>query len=369
MEEITKTIEEASSILNRTAGVVDKDGTVIACTDPARVGSVDKLAAEIFLSDDDFAVTGNASYRKFGPNESPELVCFIEGTEQAAQINLDLLVNWLEAELEDGDEAHERETLVKNILLENELPGDIPLKAREYSIPYAAIRVVYSIKVKEENSLDSLEILKNMYPRRQVDFILPMDENTIALVKEFRRGEEEKVNDIAHQIVDTLSTEAMGKVKVGVGMPVETLRDISKSYREANLALTIGGIFKPTEDIMRYDNLGLGRLIYQLPPTLCQMFLDEVFEDKSYEQLDQEIINTIDTFFECDLNGSETSRKLFVHRNTLVYRLDKVQKITGLDVRTFEDAVLFKLASMVKKYLDYLENKSKLASEDKWWRT
>ena len=169
--------------------------------------------------------------------------------------------------------------------------------------------------------------------------------------------------------VDTLSTEAMGKVKVGVGMPVETLRDISKSYREANLALTIGGIFKPTEDIMRYDNLGLGRLIYQLPPTLCQMFLDEVFEDKSYEQLDQEIINTIDTFFECDLNGSETSRKLFVHRNTLVYRLDKVQKITGLDVRTFEDAVLFKLASMVKKYLDYLENKSKLASEDKWWRT
>ncbi len=367
MEDILKTIDEAAEILDRTVGVVDQDGTVIACSDPARVGSVDKLASEIFVSGDDFAVTGKSSYRKFGAGDSPEFVCFIEGTDQSAQTNLDLLVKWLKAELKDGDKDKERAALLKNILLENELPGDIPLKAREYSIPYAAIRVVYLVRVKEENSLDSIEIMRSMFPNRKLDFVLPMDEKNIALVKEFKRGAEEEIDLVAQQIVDTLNSESMGQVKVGIGLETETLKDCAKSYREANLSLTIGGIFDPALDIVRYDQLGLGRLIYQLPPTLCQMFLDEVFTEGSYEALDQETLSTIDTFFENDLNGSETSRKLFVHRNTLVYRLDKVEKITGLDVRQFEDAVLFKLASMVRKYLEYLEKDSE-DSSSKWWR-
>ena len=369
MDEITRCIEDTSDILDKTAGVADQDGTVIACTDSARVGSVDKLAAEIFVSEDDFAVTGKTSYRKFGSaNNSPEYVCFIEGTDHSAQVNLDLLVRWLQSVIEDGDKYQDRETLLKNILLENELPGDIPLKAREYSIPYAAMRVVYLIKVREDSYLDSIEILKSMFPNRKLDFVLAMDEKNIALVKEFNREADEEILEVANSIVDTLDSESMSRVKVGIGLQTETLKDCSKSYREASLALTIGGIFSPEKQIVRYDKLGLGRLIYQLPPTLCQMFLDEIFIEGSYEALDHETLNTIDMFFDNDLNGSETSRKLFVHRNTLVYRLDKVFKITGLDVRSFDDAVQFKLAAMVRKYLDYLKKESESNSSGKWWR-
>ena len=368
MEEIIKVIHEASGILDRVAGVTDSDGTVIACTNAARVGSVDKLASEIFASEDLFAVTGKMTYKKFGADEAPEFVCFIEGTDHMAQTNLELLTNWLIAALRDGNKDSDRDALLKNILLENELPGDIPLKAREYRIPYAALRVVYLIRIKEESSLDSLEILKSLFPNRKMDHVLAMDEENIVLVKEFYRDELGQMDKLAEHILDTLSSESMSSAHIGIGMPAETLKDCAKSYREASLAMTVGGIFNPDKHIMRYDRLGLGRLIYQLPPTLCHMFLDEVFPEGSYEALDHETLITIDKFFENNLNGSETSRQLFVHRNTLVYRLDKVEKITDLDLRTFEDAVLFKLASMVRQYLEFLEKDSTSSSSSRWWR-
>lgn len=368
MEEIIKVIHEASGILDRVAGVTDSDGTVIACTNAARVGSVDKLASEIFLSEDMFAVTGKMTYRKFGADETPEYVCFIEGTDHTSQMNLDLLSNWLVAAMRDGNKDSDRDALLKNILLENELPGDIPLKAREYRIPYAALRVVYLMRIKEENSMDCLEVLKNMFPNRKMDYVLAMDEENIVLVKEFYRDELGQVDTLADNIRDTLNAESLSSVYIGIGMPAETLKDCAKSYREASLALTVGGIFYSDKNVMRYDSLGLGRLIYQLPPTLCHMFLDEVFPEGSYEALDHETLITIDKFFENNLNGSETSRQLFVHRNTLVYRLDKVEKITGLDLRTFDDAVLFKLASMVHEYLEFLERDSTSSSSSRWWR-
>lgn len=368
MEEIIKVIQDASTILDRIAGVTDSDGTVIACTNQGRIGSVDKLASEIFSSDDMFAVTGKTTYRKFGADEAAEYVCFIEGTDHTAQTYLDLLTKWLIAALKDGNKNSDRDSLIKNILLENELPGDIPLKAREYRIPYAALRVVYLVRVDEDNSMDCLEIMRSLYPNRKMDYVLAMDEENIVLVKEFYRDELNQVDELASNILDTLNSESMSKARIGVGMPAETLKDCAKSYREASLAMTVGGIFNADAPIVRYDSLGLGRLIYQLPPTLCHMFLDEVFPEGSYESLDHETLVTIDKFFENNLNGSETSRQLFVHRNTLVYRLDKVEKITSLDLRTFDDAVLFKLASMVRQYLEFLEKDSTTTNTNKWWR-
>lgn len=369
MDEIIKVIQDASAILDRIAGVTDSDGTVIACTNQSRVGSVDKLASEIFASDDQMAVTGKTSYRKILVDNSPEYMCFIEGTDQNAQTYLELLSNWLIAALRDGNKDSDRDDLIKNVLLENELPGDIPLKAREYRIPYAALRVVFLIQVSEETSMESLEVMRSLYPNRKMDYVLAMDEEHIVLVKEFYRDELDQVDSMARDILETLNSESLTHVSIGIGMPAETLRDCAKSYREASLAMTIGGIFQPGEDIIRYDNLGLGRLIYQLPPTLCHMFLDEVFPEGSYESLDSETLVTIEKFFENNLNGSETSRQLFVHRNTLVYRLDKVQKITKLDLRTFDDAVLFKLASMVRQYLEFLEKDSTNSTNNKWWRS
>jgi carbohydrate diacid regulator len=184
---------------------------------------------------------------------------------------------------------------------------------------------------------------------------------------DYPRDNPDEINEIANQILDNLNAESMAKVHIGIGMPAETLKETAKSYREASLALTVGNIFDNENYVMRYDKLGLGRLIYQLPPTLCHMFLDEVFPKGAYEALDSETLLTIQKFFENNLNGSETSRQLFVHRNTLVYRLDKVQKITSLDLRSFDDAVLFKLASMVRKYLEKQEKGSLKSTGGKWW--
>ena len=163
---------------------------------------------------------------------------------------------------------------------------------------------------------------------------------------------------MARSIVDTLSGEFYTRATVGIGTAVVGVKDLARSFKEAQVALEVGKVFDTDKVIVSYDNLGIARLIYQLPTTLCETFLREVFKRGSIESLDQETLFTIQKFFENNLNVSETSRKLFVHRNTLVYRLEKIKKLTGLDLREFDHAIVFKIALMVKKYL--ISNPAKL---------
>ena len=160
-----------------------------------------------------------------------------------------------------------------------------------------------------------------------------------------------EIEKLAKSIADTLNSEFFTKVSIGIGKPVDNIKDLARSYKEAQVALEVGKVFDTEKDIISYENLGIGRLIYQLPTTLCEMFLQEVFKNGSLESLDRETLMTIQCFFENNLNVSETSRKLFVHRNTLVYRLEKIRKLTGLDLREFDHAITFKVALMVKRYL------------------
>lgn len=369
MEEIRKCIKEASKIFTNVAGVLDYDGTVIACTDEKREGMEDSSAKAVFISDEKMSITSGRTYMKLAIGDKTNYVCFIDGTDSVSRTYLELLVNWIYAELKERNTDAERESFLKKVLLENELPGDIPLKAREFKIPYAATRVAFIVKVDLSEGLDCIEIMQSMFPDRKVDHVFAMDEETIVLISEIGRDEKEKIDTIANTIKDNLNAESMTKTRIGIGMFADTLRDTAKSYREASLALTVGSIFEADSSIMRYDKLGLGRLIYQLPTTLCHMFLDEVFPKGAYESLDNETLLTISKFFENHLNGSETSRQLFVHRNTLVYRLDKVQKITGMDLRNFDDAVLFKLASMVRRYLEKQEKGIYKPTSGKWWNS
>ena len=191
-----------------------------------------------------------------------------------------------------------------------------------------------------------------MYPSKNVDFLVSVDEETIVLVKEMPDNLTSKdIDKEATLIKNTINSEALCTAKIGIGSPVDTVREIAISYKEAKIAIEVSKVFDTEKDVINYENLGIGRLIYQLPTTLCKKFLDEVFKKDSLEQLDEDTISTIQKFFENSLNISETSRKLFIHRNTLVYRLDKIQKNTGLDLREFDDAIIFKIAMMVKKYL------------------
>ena len=213
-------------------------------------------------------------------------------------------------------------------------------------------RVALLIRVVSTNDVSAYEVIQNLFPDKQKDFVFNISETDIVLIKEIKAGIESKdLEKLARSIVDTLSSEFYTKAVVGIGTSVIGVKDLARSFKEAQIALEVGKVFDTDESIVRYDNLGIARLIYQLPTTLCETFLKEVFKTGSIDSLDHETLFTIHRFFENKLNVSETSRKLFVHRNTLVYRLEKIKKLTGLDLREFDDAIIFKIALMVKKYL------------------
>lgn len=370
MEEIVKCIAQAAEYTHQTCGITNEQGRIIACSDENRVKSEDYFARDLLLSREEFVVAGESSYRRIQDSTGNDYVCFVEGTEPTSQAYLQLLCAWMTEILRDGSTELNRETLLKNILLENELPGDIPLKAREYRIPYSVPRIALLVHMPQVRNSEMMNTLRSLLPNRRADFILSMDEENIVILTEIGQDYQRQVAKLTEEILEAFpGSEDQGMICMGVGMPADTLKDCAKSYREASLALTVGSIFESDSPVVYYDKLGLGRLIYQLPATLCHMFLDEVFPNDAYDNLDNETLLTINQFFDNNLNGSETARQLFVHRNTLVYRLDKVQKITNLDLRNFEDAVLFKLASMVRKYLECQNAGHPNKNTTRWWKS
>ena len=255
------------------------------------------------------------------------------------------------------EEKYDKNSFMKNVLLGNILPGDISLRAKDLKVKDDVRRIIFYIHTEKAKDIYSYNIIQSLFPNDLKDFVILVDTQNTVLVKELK--EKENRDDIyrnARIIIDTLNTELMVKASIGIGTEVTQLRDIARSYKDAQTALTIGKIFESDKSIIDYNHLGIGRLIYQLPTTLCKLFLNEVLKDNVYEHIDQETMLTIQKFFENNLNVSETSRQLFVHRNTLVYRLDKIQKITGMDLRNFDDAIHFKVAMMVKRYLEATKN-------------
>ena len=233
---------------------------------------------------------------------------------------------------------------------------DIYNRAKKLRIETDAKRVVYIIETKHEKDNNALETVRSLFSTKTKDFITAVDEKNIILIKEVKSNEHyEDLHKTAKVLLDMLNSEAMTKVNISYGTIVDEIKDVSRSYKEAKMAMDVGKIFYSEKNIVAYNKLGIGRLIYQLPMPLCKMFIKEIFGDNSPEDFDEEILNTINKFFENSLNVSETSRQLYIHRNTLVYRLDKLQKTTNLDIRVFEDAITFKIALMVVKYMKYME--------------
>lgn len=263
--------------------------------------------------------------------------------------------NLLQAYKEKLDKNH----FFQNLLLDNLLLVDIYNQAKKLRIDIDQKRVVFLVESKQEGDNLVLETLRGLYATGTRDFVTSVDEGHIILVKSVERTEGYKeLNDTAKAIVDTLNAEAMVDVRVAYGNVVDELKDVSKSYKEASMALDVGRIFYVQKNVLAYNELGIGRLIHQLPVSLCDMFLKEVFEDKDVSQFDEETLSTVSHFFENNLNISETARQLYVHRNTLVYRLEKIQKTTGLDVRVFDDALTFKIALMVASHMKFLQSRN-----------
>lgn len=255
-------------------------------------------------------------------------------------------------------ERYDKDNFIKNLLLDNLLLVDIYTRAKKLHIDAEARRVVFIVETSVEKDNMALETVRTMFTSTKTkDFITAVDEKNIIIVKELRANDGyEDLEKTGKVILDMLNTEAMSKVRVSYGTIINELKDVSRSYKEAKMALDVGRIFYTERNIIAYSNLGIGRLIYQLPMPLCKMFIKEIFDGQMPSDFDDETIVTINKFFENNLNVSETSRQLYIHRNTLVYRLDKIQKMTNLDLRTFEDAITFKMALMVVKYMDYVEH-------------
>lgn len=254
-------------------------------------------------------------------------------------------------------EKFDRNNFFQNLLLDNLLLVDIYNRAKKLHIEANEKRIVFLVETKVEKDGLVTELLKGMFSSQNGDYITAVDESTVILIKSLEEDDEyESLVQTANTIVDMMNTEAMLNVKVTFGTMVYELKDVSKSYKEAKMALDVGKIFYVEKNVVAYTTLGIGRLIYQLPVNLCRIFIQEIFGDTIPEELDDEMLGTINKFFENNLNVSETSRQLFVHRNTLVYRIEKIQKSTGLDIRTFDDALTFKIALMVVNYMKYLDS-------------
>ena len=345
-------IHQMRDAIDRTIGVVDETSVTIACSELGRIGEVcEDVATEQFVSSEPFVVNGY-TYRSFGNRPRPEYAVFVSGSDPEAARYASLLAVSLNSIKQYYDEKYDRSNFIKNVILDNILPGDIYLKARELRFDSDVSRVCMLIKVTNHTDVSAYDVIQNLFPDKSKDFVININETDIALVKEIRPGIEIKdLDKLASSIVDTLSSEFYTHCVVGIGTIVTGIKDLARSFKEAQVALEVGKVFDTERNIVSYDHLGIARLIYQLPTTLCEAFLKEVFKRGSIDSLDHETLFTIQRFFENNLNVSETSRKLFVHRNTLVYRLEKIKKITGLDLRQFEDAIVFKVALMVKKYL------------------
>lgn len=345
-------IHQMRDTIDRTMGVIDESSVIIACSELGKIGDVNEhVTAENFASPDVFQID-DFTYKSFGSRPRSEYAVFVSGTDLEAQKYVKILAVSLSSIKQYYDEKYDRGNFIKNVILDNILPGDIYLKSHELHFDSDVSRVCMLIKVLEKNDISAYDVLQNLFPDKNKDFIININETDIALVKEIKANIDEKdINKLASSIVDTLSSEFYTHCTVGIGTVVGNVKDLARSFKEAQVALEVGKVFDTEKAIVNYNNLGIARLIYQLPTTLCDMFLKEVFKRGSIDSLDHETLFTIQRFFENNLNVSETSRKLFVHRNTLVYRLEKIKKITGLDLREFEDAIVFKVALMVKKYL------------------
>ncbi len=344
-------IHQMKDSIDKPFGVLDENNIIIACSELGKIGEALNLSTEIPVGNDVVKAQGY-TFKSVNPNQNNDYIVFVEGDDLLAEKYCSVIaVAFMNIKFY-YDEKYDRGNFIKNIILDNILPGDIYLKARELYFNSDVMRTVILIRVNDPGDVSVYDVIQNLFPDKAKDFVVNINETDIALVKETKPGIESRdIEKLATTIADTLTGEFYAHANIGVGTTVDNLKDLARSFKEAQAALEVGKVFDTDKTIVCYNSLGIARLIYQLPTTLCESFLREVFKRGSIESLDQETLFTIQKFFENNLNVSETSRKLFVHRNTLVYRLEKIKKITGLDLREFDHAIVFKIALMVNKYL------------------
>ncbi len=353
------TIEGLKTITRMDLTVMDAEGRVLASTEEDAFSDYSFSVVDFVNSQAESQLVQGYQFFKVFDETSVEYIITVKGEAEDVYKIGKIASFQIQNLLVAYKERFDKDNFIKNLLLDNLLLVDIYNRSKKLHIEVDTPRVALIVETKLEKDNSSLEVVKSLFSPKSQDFITAVDEKNIIIVKALKPTDTRKdIINLANMIVDTINSEAMSQAYVAIGTVVNDIKDVSKSYKEAKMSLEVGKIFYQEYNVIAYENLGIGRLIYQLPVALCRMFIDEIFHGKSPDQFDEETLTTINKFFENSLNVSETSRQLYIHRNTLVYRLDKLQKNTGLDLRVFEDAITFKIALMVVRYMRYMQDNS-----------
>ena len=353
---IQNSIDELRAITKVDLGVFDVEGLKVATT----VDEIDisrDIIENFASSPADSQVVGGRHLLKILDDGEPAYILVAQGPSDDVYMVGKIAVSSIQNLIVAYKERFDRNNFFQNLLFDNLLLVDIYNRAQKLHIEVECPRIIYLIETKIEKDNSAMEMLKSLFSSQNGDYITAVDEKNIILIKALEREDDlDTIEKTADMIVDMMNSEAMMNVRVAYGTVVSELREVSKSYKEATMAMDVGKIFYAEKCVISYAKLGIGRLIYQLPVNLCKIFIEEIFGDNVPYDMDEETLTTINKFFENSLNVSETSRQLFIHRNTLVYRIEKLQKSTGLDIRVFDDALTFKIALMVVNYMKYLES-------------
>lgn len=350
---LQKCMEDWKQISGLDFCLLSEDNSVFVATGERRIPSAGKL--ENFRNGDALC-TANASCCLYKVMDRDELlyILIVWGSGESTSTIGELAVCQIRSLIEAYSEKNDKNAFMQKLLLGSYSEVETFNRAKKLHISSSCQRAVFLVETRQAGDEHALTMIRNIFSARTHDFITSVDDRGIIIVRELISTETyENLEATAHMLVDMLGAEAMTQAWVAYSNVANGLRDLANAYKEARMALEIGKIFYSERNVFGYRKLGIGRLIYQLPEEVCEMFIEEIFDGESLEVIDGETLNIIRTFFENNLNLSETSRQLYVHRNTLVYRFEKIQKRFGLDLRSFEDALTFKIAMLVSGYLRY----------------
>ncbi len=354
---LQNTIEGIKDITRLEICIMDAEGREVVSTAPVFSDAVHAIP-DFVVSPADSQSAGPFQFFKVLEDQQLEYVLVVRGESDNTLLVGRMAAFQLRGLMAAFKERYDKDSFMKNLLLDNLLLVDIYSRAKKLRIVPDVWRVVIIIENGSDRDRNVLELMQEYVGVSSSDFVTAVDESNVVIVKELSdsSSREKVIEKTAHGIEDHLHKMGISDIRVAYGTVVEEIKEVSRSFKEAKMALDVSKIFFEDRTVIAYNELGIGRLIYQLPIPLCKMFIREIFKGKNPDDFDQETLTTINKFFENSLNVSETSRQLFIHRNTLVYRLDKLQKSTGLDLRVFEDAITFKIALMVVKYMKYMES-------------
>lgn len=353
---LQNTIEGLKGITRIDFCVMDTDGKSLASTFSEQEDYEDEVLSFVGSPADSQVVQGYQFFKIFDEHQLEYVLLANGGSDDVYMVGK-IAAFQIQNLLVAYKERFDKDNFIKNLLLDNLLLVDIYNRAKKLHIDTEVRRVIFIIETKHEKDSNALDNMRSLLGNKAKDFVTAVDEKNVIVVKELEEQDgSAELEKTAENFYEILKNDGEEDILIAYGTIINDIKEVSKSYKEAKLALDVGKIFFSEKNVIAFSELGIGRLIYQLPVPLCKMFIREIFEGKSPDDFDEETLTTINKFFENNLNVSETSRQLYIHRNTLVYRLDKLQKSTGLDLRVFEDAITFKIALMVVKYMKYMES-------------